>query len=198
MTTMQQAKEVGVMRNLDSPTEELKQEHALVLLVVEAMEREVAYIEAQDKVHAERVAQMVDFTRNFTDGCHHAKEERLLFPILEERSRTGAGQVSILLSEHMAGRDAVRAIADNLPRVDEDEAARKAVAENLGLYAFLLRLHINKEDTVLFPLADEVLSDQEAELLAEEFERVETEETGEGIHERYQQLAHELAEAPSD
>jgi hemerythrin-like domain-containing protein len=178
-----------------SPTDELKEEHVLVLMVVEAMEREVAYIEANDRVHAERVAQMIEFTRNFTDGCHHAKEEKLLFPVLEERSRAGAGQVSILLSEHMAGREAVRAIADNLPRVDEDADARKAVAENLGLYAFLLRLHINKEDTVLFPLADEVLSDQEAELLAQEFARVEEEETGEGVHERYHHLAHELAEA---
>jgi hemerythrin-like domain-containing protein len=197
MTTVPQAKEVVVMQDV-SPTEELKQEHVLVLLVVEAMEREVAYIEAEDKVHAERVAQMVDFTRNFTDGCHHAKEERLLFPILEERSRTGAGQVSILLSEHMAGREAVRAIADNLPDVDDSEAARKVVAENLGLYAFLLRLHINKEDTVLFPLADEVLSDQEAELLADEFARVETEETGADVHDHYHRLAHELAEAPSE
>jgi hemerythrin-like domain-containing protein len=180
------------------PTEQLKEEHTLVLVVVEAMEREVAFIESTGGVHAWRVAQMVDFTRNFTDGCHHAKEERLLFPLLEERSRSGAGQVSVLLSEHEAGREAVRAIADNLPRVDDDEAARAAVAENLKLYAFLLRLHINKEDTVLFPLADEVLSDQEEEILAEQFEQVEAEEIGAGVHERYHHLAHQLAEPPAD
>jgi hemerythrin-like domain-containing protein len=181
-----------------SPTDELKDEHVLVLMVVEAMEREVAHIETGGAVHADRVAHMVDFTKNFTDGCHHAKEEKLLFPILEERDRGAAGQVSILLSEHDAGREAVRGIVENLPRAGEDADARAAVAENLRLYAFLLHLHINKEDTVLFPLADELLSDQEMELLAGDFERVEVEETGAGVHERYHALAHELAEAPRD
>ena len=181
-----------------TPTDELKQEHVLVLMVVEAMEREVAYLEDGGAPHLERIAMMVDFTRNFTDGCHHAKEERLLFPILEERDRGAAGQVSVLLSEHDAGREAVRGIADNLPRAAEDAAARAAVAENLKLYAFLLRLHINKEDTVLFPLADTLLSDQEMELLSEDFERVEIEETGAGVHERYHEMAHQLAEAPAD
>jgi len=181
-----------------SPTDELKEEHVLVLMVVEAMEREVISIQEKGRVHTDRVAQMLDFTRNFTDGRHHYKEEQVLFPVLEERSRSGAGQVSVLLSEHDAGRECVRAIADNLPRANEDEAARNAVAENLGLYAFLLRLHINKEDTVLFPLADEVLSDQEAEIMAADFARAESEQTGAGVHERYHVLAHSLATPPLD
>jgi hemerythrin-like domain-containing protein len=182
----------------ESPTDELKQEHLLVLMVVEAMEREAASIETDGRIHTDRVAKMVEFTRDFTDGCHHAKEERLLFPILEERDRGAAGQVSVLLSEHDAGREAVRAIAENLPHAEDDDDARFVVAENLKLYSFLLRLHINKEDTVLFPLADRLLSDQEAELLAEDFEQVEAEETGAGVHERYHRLAHELADAPRD
>lgn len=180
-----------------SPTEELKQEHTFVLLVVEAMEHEVAHIEAGGAVHTERVAQMMEFTRKFTDGYHHFKEEQVLFPVLEERDRGAAGQVSVLLSEHDAGREAVRGVLDNLPRADEDQAACAAVAENLKLYAFLLRMHINKEDTVLFPLADDLLSDQEAELMEQEFARAE-EESGAGDPERYRALARELADAPAD
>jgi hemerythrin-like domain-containing protein len=179
------------------PTDELKEEHVLVLMVVEAMEREVTSIQETGRVHTDRVAQMIDFTRNFTDGFHHYKEERVLFPVLEERSRAGAGQVSVLLSEHDAGRECVRAVVDNLPRANEDEVARKAVEENLGLYAFLLRLHINKEDTVLFPLADEVLSDQESEIMAGDFARAEA-ESGSGSPERFHALAHSLATPPRD
>ena len=181
---------------MQSPTEELKQEHTFVLLVVEAMEREVAHIEAGGPVHADRVADMMEFTRKFTDGYHHYKEEEVLFPVLEERDRGAAGQVSVLLSEHDAGREAVRGVLDSLPKADEDEAARTAVAENLKLYAFLLRLHINKEDTVLFPLADELLSDQEAELMEDEFSKA-AEESGAGDPERYRALARELSDAPA-
>jgi hemerythrin-like domain-containing protein len=180
-----------------SPTEELKEEHTLVLMVVEAMEREVASIEGTGRVHSERVAQMMEFTRRFTDGYHHFKEEQVLFPVLEERDRGAAGQVSVLLSEHDAGREAVRGVLDNLPRAGDDAAARAAVAENLKLYAFLLRLHINKEDNVLFPLADRLLSDQEAEIMAGDFGRAE-EESGAGDPRRFHDLAHTLATPPQD
>ena len=135
------------------------------------METEADYIERTGEVHAERVAQMIDFTRNFTDGDHHAKEEDLLFPLLEERSTAAGGTISVLLSEHQAARDCIRAIEKALPdAVGEDQeraaAARGVIVENLRLYAFLLPLHIGKEDTVLFSLTDELLSVQEQDILA--------------------------------
>jgi len=183
------------------------------MLVVGAMNAEVAYIERTGRVHADRVAQMIDFTRNFTDGDHHAKEEDLLFPFLEERSATAAGTISVLLSEHEAARDCIRAIAAVLPvaalpdadGADADAAdaeriaaARTTVAENLRLYAFLLPLHIGKEDTVLFPLMEDVLSIQEQEMLGEDLARVGREPGSREAAERYHRLAHTLAEPPID
>ena len=103
----------GVMPH--SPTEVLREEHELVLMVVAAMEREVASIERDDHVNADRVANMVDFTRNFTDGCHHAKEERVLFPLLEQRDAAAGGPVSVMLSEHDAGRHGGGAITARYP-----------------------------------------------------------------------------------
>ncbi len=182
----------------ESPTDQLREEHELVLMVVEAMDREVAGIETTGRVHRERVAQMVDFTRNFTDGCHHAKEEELLFPALEERSPAAGGPVSVMLSEHEAAREAIRAIDAALPGVEDSEDARRVVAENLALYTYLLRLHINKENTVLFPLADRLLSDQEQEMLADDFARVDAEETGAGVRRHYHELAHALSTPPRE
>ena len=182
----------------ESPTDQLREEHELVLMVVEAMEREVEDIERSGRVHSGRVEMMVDFSRNFTDGCHHHKEEEVLFPALEERSSAAGGPVSIMLSEHMAGREAMGVIAASLARANEDAGARSDVLENLRLYAYLLRLHIQKEDAVLFPLAEETLNDQEQEMMAEEFARVEELETGPGVHERYHRIAHDLSVRPTE
>ncbi|HEY5387418.1 MAG TPA: hemerythrin domain-containing protein [Thermoleophilia bacterium] len=182
----------------DTPAEQLRQEHELVLMVVEAMEREVASIEKTGRVHADRVAQMVDFTRNFTDGYHHTKEEDVLFPLLEERSAKAGGTISVLLSEHQAARDCIRAIDDALPKAATSEAARDVVAENLRLYAYLLPLHIGKEDTILFGLVEELLSDQEQEILAADFMDIEGERAGADLRERYHELAHTLATPPAD
>ena len=182
----------------ESPTDQLRAEHELVLMVVEAMQREVECIERTGKVHRDRVAQMVDFTRNFTDGDHHTKEEDLLFPLLEERSPAAGGTVSILLSEHHAARDCIRAIDAALPDADTSAAARATIAENLRLYAYLLPLHIGKEDTVLFELTQNLLSDQEQEMLAADFSRDEETPAGASRRQYYHELAHALATPPAD
>jgi hemerythrin-like domain-containing protein len=72
------------------------------------------------------------------------------------------------------------------------------IVENLKLYAFLLPLHIGKEDTVLFPLADKVLDQDDQRLLAERFARVEAEEGSAAARERYHAMAHALATPPAD
>lgn len=175
------------------PTDELRREHELVLMVVEAMEREAEAISRSATVNRVRVAQMVDFARNFTDGCHHRKEEEVLFPAVRERSKAAEQPVAVLLSEHLAGRTAMKAVDAALLDADVDSRDRAVVAEQLELYAALLRRHIAKEDALLFPLSDKVLSDQEQELMAREFERIEEQETGPGEHRRYHTLARELA-----
>ncbi len=177
----------------DSPTDLLKQEHEVVLVVVAAMEREVDDIRRTDTVDAARVADMVDFTKNFTDGCHHAKEEHVLFPLMEKTQTAAGGPVSVMLSEHDAGREYVRGIVEALPDVATSATARTQVADNLAGYAYLLRLHINKENAVLFPMADRILSDEDQACLAAEFERIEREETAGGGHERYLGMAERLA-----
>jgi hemerythrin-like domain-containing protein len=187
----------------DSPTRQLADDHDYVRLVVGAMETEAAYIERTGGIHAERVAQMVDFTRNFTDGDHHAKEEDILFPLLEARSASAGGTISVLLSEHQAARDCIRAINAALPDAEAADsksaaAARATIAENLKLYAYLLPLHIGKEDTVLFPLTEQVLSIQEQEMLAREFEQVAAVKGTSAATAGYHRLAHELATPPAD
>lgn len=98
-----------------SPTRQLAEDHEYVLLVVGAMEAEAARMERTGTVDIARVARMVEFTRDFTDGDHHVKEESLLFPLLEERSTAAGATVSILLSEHEAARDCIRKVAEALP-----------------------------------------------------------------------------------
>jgi hemerythrin-like domain-containing protein len=73
-----------------------------------------------------------------------------------------------------------------------DESARADVIRNARGYAALLRQHIGKEDGVLFPMADQVIPLAAQGQVAEDFERIEHEETGEGVHEKYLALAEAL------
>ena len=66
-----------------------------------------------------------------------------------------------------------------------DASARTEVVINARGYAALLRQHIQKENGILFPLADQVIPVAQQAQVADDFERVEHEETGEGVHEKY-------------
>lgn len=176
------------------PTEVLKHEHKIVLAVLGGAEREARNIQATGAVDTEKVAKIVGFLRTFVDKCHHSKEERKLFPKLQERGMSGdAGPIAVMLHEHALGRKEVMAIADALGRfTGGDSGAAKPLAEHLLGYVNLLRGHIDKENNVLFAMADEILTPADHDELYKAFEAIEAEEIGEGVHEQYHQFAHDL------
>ena len=175
-------------------TEDLKNEHLLVEVVIAAMEREADTIDATGESDLDTVACMVDFTQNFTDGCHHAKEERALFPLLRERNAGMQAPTSVMLQQHETGRQRIRAVTDAVPAARQgDAAAVRVIGENLRAYAKGLRDHIGKENEVLFPMADGILTADDQRQLTSEFERIESDEVGAGVHEKYHAMARELA-----
>jgi len=178
-----------------TPTETLKHEHQIILLALGTVEREMNQIHAGGSVDEARIGQMIDFVQNFADRCHHAKEEKLLFARMEERGLpVEGGPIAVMLQEHDDGRRLVRAAAESLPRASAGDAgARTILTANLLGFVRLLRVHIDKEDNILYPMADRILTTADQTELAAAFDQVEAEEMGEGTHERYHQLAHEWA-----
>ncbi len=178
------------------PTDILMQEHQVILGVLEAALQEARTMDATGEVDAERLDKMVEFFRSFADHCHHAKEEKELFALMEQRGLPAeGGPISVMLTEHDEGRRHVRALAEAAALAREgDTSAAASAARELQAFVKLLRNHILKEDTVLYPLADQILTDEDQSKLAEAFERIEREEVGAGIHEKYYQLARELTQ----
>ena len=178
-----------------TPTQLLKEEHRTILLVIGAAEREVEKIGRTGTIDAEKVEKIIDFLRNFADRCHHAKEENILFVRMEEKGMpSDSGPIFVMLREHEENRRNVAAMAGALPKAAAGEESSVAVVkDNLAAYAGRLKAHIAKEDNVLYPMADRLFSDDDQRRLAEAFDRVEKEEVGEGVHEKYHRLAHELA-----
>jgi hemerythrin-like domain-containing protein len=179
-----------------TPTETLKHEHQIILAALGAAEREANSIQASGQVHTSQVEQMLDFFPNFADRCHHAKEEKLLFVRMGERGvPVQGGPIAVMLSEHDRGRALLKAAREALPQARAgDSQAVAALGTSLADYVRLLRSHIYKEDHILFPMADQVFSAEDQRSLGEEFDRVEAEEIGAGVHDRYHLMAHELAE----
>jgi hemerythrin-like domain-containing protein len=177
------------------PTDTLRHEHDVVLLVLKAADREGKGALGVGRLTLTKVEQMLDFFRVFVDRCHHAKEERHLFPTLLKRGIAGREDcIRELLQQHDAGRAHVRAMAGAYPKAKSGEAkATQDLGDHLLAYASLLTKHIETENKCLLPAADRLLTPEDQASLNEAFEKIETEEIGEGTHEKYHQLAHDLA-----
>ena len=185
-------------------TEILIEEHGVIERVIAAMEAATRRLEAGLPIGggaalagAHWFTGAADFIQGFADGCHHRKEEGVLFPAMEAAGvpREG-GPIGVMLAEHEQGRvftRAMRAAADRMAA--GDAGAHVDVQKNAMGYVSLLRQHIQKENKVLFPMADRVIRDAQQAEVAEAFERVEREETGAGVHEKYLGIAEDLERA---
>jgi len=183
-----------------TPTEILKHEHKVILLVLGAAEKAVDAMQTTGEVNVSEIESVLDFFRNFADRCHHAKEENLLFVKMQEKGMSkDSGPIAVMLKEHEYGRNKLRAVAEALPQAGKDDLSAKAtIMENLSEYTKMLRAHIAKEDNVLYPMGDKIFTEEDQKSLNEAFDKVEKEEMGEGVHEKYHKLAHDLSEYRSD
>jgi hemerythrin-like domain-containing protein len=176
--------------------DDLKHEHRVIELVLTGLDRIAERADAERTVEHHSAERALEILRNFADKCHHGKEERHLFPLMEARgvARQG-GPIGVMLHEHELGRGHIRAMVQALPEASSSAGeAVGAFTGNARRYVGLLRQHIQKEENVLFPMAEQLLTAQDDDGLVEGFETIEREEIGEGAHEKYHQWAHDLAE----
>lgn len=176
-----------------SPTQILKDEHTLILQALDGLERKLAALEAgaaPDRTYFEKA---VKFIRTFADECHHGKEEDLLFKTMVDRGfPLQGGPIAVMLSDHEAGRAYIREMAEASAAVGQDPAAAGKIVRSGRAYIQMLRPHIDKENMILYAMADNLLSPQDQTKLGEAFERFETEKIGADVHEEMMALQAEL------
>jgi hemerythrin-like domain-containing protein len=163
----------GAASRVGSGTAELRHEHEVILRALAVLERAADRLAAGRPLDEAALADLVRLCRTFADRCHHGKEEDTLFPLL--RAKGMGSPLTVFLEEHEQGRGYLRIVESAPP------AARAAAARR---YVWLLRDHIERENGVLFPMADEVLSSEEHAELARRYAEVEARVVGPGVHER--------------
>ncbi|MDG7007545.1 MAG: hemerythrin domain-containing protein [Nitrososphaerota archaeon] len=139
------------------------------------------------------LSDVVEFFSSFTDRFHHAEEEGLFFPALQQRGVSPPGcPVGALRLEHQQGRSLMNRMNAATKRHSEgDVEGAKVISEVLGSAAELYAGHIWREEYLLFPMSEKVLSVQDREALAKDFHGVQ-ERFSSRFLERYASLVEKL------
>lgn len=179
------------------PVDVLMAEHRVIERVLSALEQRIADLD-QPPFPYEFLTQALDFFRNFADGCHHAKEEELLFPLLEQRGIPREhGPIGCMLKEHVHGRECLATVRANLDAARDGSPAALAAVRAAALdYIGMLRQHIYKEDNILFQMAIRALSPEDETQLSARFVEPSNPRLSPEVRRRYESLADALCAAP--
>lgn len=183
-----------------APSTVLREEHQVILRVLDVLRVLVERSESGRGFEFDSLRKCVEFFRLFADACHHAKEEDLLFPVLESRGIPKEnGPIGVMLYEHTVARKLTRQMGEAAEAVAGGEASAAAqfcmVARQ---YIDLLSQHIHKEDNILFTMGDRVMQDTDQKSLCAQFCEVGCRSFGGKKREELARLADELEAEWSD
>jgi hemerythrin-like domain-containing protein len=175
-------------------TDLLIEEHRVIERVLIALEFAVNRLQRGIEVRSDFFIDAVEFIQKYADGVHHMKEEDVLFEalILNGMPRE-EGPIAVMLAEHVQGRKFTRGIQEAADQWSAgDPSALHELINQIMSYVTLLRGHIAKEDNILFPMADQIIPEDQHDIVFEESKRIERERLDEGIHVKYSSLAENL------
>lgn len=145
----------------------LREEHDRILLALDILEAMTGRLCVDRTVDPGDLYDMMQFINIYVNDYHNIKEETLYYPVLKKETapfRNGA--IRQIMQEHRQARqycaDLETALQTDRPQVDIIVAAASA-------YIDLMRAHIQKENEMLLPLGDQIITGAEQADMAQAF-----------------------------
>jgi hemerythrin-like domain-containing protein len=139
----------------------LRQDHRTFKELLQALEEEVAVFANAERPDFEILEAIVSYFEGYPDCCHHPKEDAI-FRKLKERDPVAAEQVGNLEEEHGASLRNLGRFAEAVENVlAEVDMPREAFGNVAMAFIENERHHIMMEEEKFFPVALEVLKDED-------------------------------------
>ena len=170
-------------------TKLLTTDHELILEALHVLDEMNTELQKGKNVNRDDIRSLLTFLREFADGCHHVKEEAIFFPALIQAGMAlEDGPLQVMTYEHERARSLAAAMQDAIGCKRMDHFVMYS-----GRYVKLMSDHIEKENWVLFDRADQILSDDEDQKIADAFEHYDTVIAGAPTYERLRHTIEGLA-----
>lgn len=103
---------------------------------------------------------------------HSEREEAVLFPMMGVYIGTASGPIAVMEYEHDQAKSNIGAFLQKAEVSESINEEKKKLAELVQNAYFILTDHFNKEENVLFPMAERMLSNEEKTELLRKIEEI--------------------------
>jgi hemerythrin-like domain-containing protein len=135
-------------------TASLRRDHDLIEKVVKAMESTIQLLHDGKQIPESILLPVIDFSKNFTDVCHHSKEEKSLFPALEQAGMpSNMGPIAMMLVDHQRTREIGTQMEESTKEYLSSGDSTKLISD-MQLYVEHVTEHLWKENNRLFMMAE--------------------------------------------
>ena len=135
-------------------TASLRRDHELIEKVVKAMESTVQLLKDGKQIPESILLPVIDFSKNFTDVCHHSKEEKSLFPALEQAGLPkNMGPIAMMLIDHERSREIGTQMEQSAQTYLSSGDSTKLISD-MQQYVEHITEHLWKENNKLFMMAE--------------------------------------------
>lgn len=176
-------------------TASLRRDHDLIEKVIKAMESTIQLLNDGKQIPESILLPVIDFSKNFTDVCHHSKEENSLFPALEQAGMPrNMGPIAMMLMDHERSREIGKEMESSAKDYISSGNSIKLI-NDMQQYVEHITEHLWKENNRLFMMAEARLQyvSKKVDKELNEIEESKLKEIGK-TREHYEQLAETLTQ----
>lgn len=135
-------------------TTSLRRDHELIEKVIKAMQSTIELLNNGKQIPESILLPVIDFSKNFTDVCHHTKEEKSLFPALEKAGLPSKmGPIAMMLIDHERSREIGNSMENSAKEYLSSGNSEKLISD-MQLYVDHITEHLWKENNKLFMMAE--------------------------------------------
>lgn len=135
-------------------TASLRRDHDLIEKVIKAMESTIQLLNDNKQIPESILLPVIDFSKNFTDVCHHTKEEKSLFPALEQAGMpSNMGPIAMMLIDHQRSREIGSQMEESAKEYLSSGDSTKLISD-MQQYVEHVTEHLWKENNRLFMMAE--------------------------------------------
>ncbi|MFT3751332.1 MAG: hemerythrin domain-containing protein [Paludibacter sp.] len=174
-------------------TENLISEHKDIIELLGIMNKIANNIESNKVFYTSDVEDIIKFLNFFIDKSHHSKEDIFYQELSVTETTDENVLISVMLYEHVLARKYLNDIKSCIENCKVgNNFSHELLSESLINYVKLIKNHINKEENIIFPIAERVFPPEKQKKMLVKFEEIEARIEGQGFQEHYHKLLKRL------